>query len=825
MERGPRQMLSWMLLPVCAVLVFSALSLGRQPYTGLLLRENWVAGVEPGSPAERAGLARGDRLIALDPLQESPVAGAAPGEPLDVLRERGGTLIRIRLVPATLPRGERRMMAALLAVACGFIVLGGWVWSERRDRLTRTFFLLCLAFALLIVPYPRFGAASARQLWDVLYSGVSVFLPALFVHFFALFPESQRPVRPFRSVTRVAYGVATALLAAALALVALPKLTRVPATGALALLQAMAGLWFAAGLIAALALFARSYRQARSPDTRRRLRVALVGTILGVGPLAALVALRSLSPGLPISGERWAVLLTLLVPASFAWAAAVHRIFEFRVALRAALVIAVLALAGALVYFTGEWLAAAWRADLGTGIAGAALAFCVLTASAAGPAASGLRALGARVVPDRDEFSPAAWLARHSAGRRANAGEVLASACEAVAASLELDGCLALELGVAGPRAAATAGSTRLPAIAPGFAGRVAHVEGVVRATSASLEPADRAALEAAGVCWVLPLGEAVPRLFLLLGQRLAGPWLSLPEIRDLGRFAAHVDVLLENASLREQATVHGELDREMSRAGAIQAHLLPRRIPAYRSLDCAAAALSSESVGGDYYDFVRGPRRTFTLAVGDAAGKGVPAALMGVWAQACFRQQARRGARPGEVLSALNRELVAMDQPEAFVALLCASVEAREGRLWFANAGLTPPMLRRSDGRFEELAQSGVLLGVTPQATYEDACVELGPGDVIVLYTDGLSEARRGDDLFGTRRLREVVDAHAGRGAPDIMRELLSAAQAFADQPLDDVTVVVLKQLARPGGRRRGGPDPSQIALKFERAAADPSR
>ncbi|HEY6867090.1 MAG TPA: PP2C family protein-serine/threonine phosphatase, partial [Candidatus Eisenbacteria bacterium] len=320
------------------------------------------------------------------------------------------------------------------------------------------------------------------------------------------------------------------------------------------------------------------------------------------------------------------------------------------------------------------------------------------------------------------------------------------------------------------------------------------------------------------------PLGEALPRVFLLLGRRLAGPWLSLPEIHDLERLAGELDVLLENASLREQATVHDEFDRELTRAGTIQAHLRPRRIPAGRALDCAAAALSSEAVGGDYYDFVRGPKRTFTLAVGDAAGKGVPAALMGVWAQACFRQHARLGARPGEVLSALNRELVAMDQPQAFVALLCARVDGREGRLWFANAGLTPPLLRRRDGRFEELSQSGVLLGIKPQAVYADTLVELGEGDVVVLYTDGLSEARRGDELFGTRRLRDVMDAHARAPAAVIMRELMDAAQGFADQPLDDVTVVVLKQLARVVEARRRPVDEAQIALKLSQAPADPT-
>ena len=86
----------------------------------------------------------------------------------------------------------------------------------------------------------------------------------------------------------------------------------------------------------------------------------------------------------------------------------------------------------------------------------------------------------------------------------------------------------------------------------------------------------------------------------------------------------------------------------------------------------------------------------------------------MGVWAQACFRNEARRGASPGQVLTALNRELVSMDQPEAFVALACMRIDVRPARLTYANAGLTPPLLRRANGSVEILSESGVLLGVT---------------------------------------------------------------------------------------------------------------
>ena len=820
MERGASARLSWMLLPVCALLALAALSLPRQPYTGLLLRGDWVAHVDPASPAARAGFAPGDHVLRYPPSDfgpQNPLATAAPQRALRLLREHGGRLDEVTLTPGSLPVEERRWMALLLAVASGFVVLGGWVWSERRDRLTRTFFLMCLAFACLIAPFPRFGSAGASLLYETLYSGISVFLPALLVHFFALFPESDRPRGGAGRLTSAAYGVAIVLFAAAIVLALAPLgARREPAEE---LLQSIAALWFAAGAIIALALFVRSYVLARGEDARRRLRVALAGTLLGVGPLAAAVLLRNLFPGVALPGDRSAVALTLLVPASFAWAAGVHRVFEVRMALRAAAVLALITLMAGLVYWAGEWLAGAWRPDLGSGIAGGALAFVAFVAAIAGPAARGLRALGERVVPDQGTRTPLEILERRVDVRQGPADALLLAACEAVAEWLRLDGCAAIELA-GPPRLAARAGRTRAPDLDPAAGTQLRALAAVpVALLDAPLTPATRRALEAAGVSWIAPLAEAPARGALLLGHRLSGTWLSVPESRELQRFAAHLEVLIENLALRAAATAHGAIDRELSRAHAIQAHLMPRRAPLYPSLDCAAAALSSEAVGGDYYDFVKTPGRVLTLAVGDAAGKGVPAALMGVWAQACFRNEARRGAGPGQVLTALNRELVSMEQPEAFVALACMRIEVQAARLMYANAGLTPPLLRRADGRVEELAESGVLLGVTPEARYGDTPVDLEAGDTVVLYTDGLTEARRGEEMFGPERLAAALEACAGQRASEIARNLLQAVQEFTDQPLDDLTVVVLKQITVPV---RSASVAMQKTLKWRTASAD---
>jgi len=824
MDRGTSSaLLTWMLVPVTAGLILSALSLPHQPYAGLTLRGDRVVAVVPRGPAERAGLAPGDVLVPLPgqpAFTRSPVAYLVPGQPLVVLRERAGRLEAIRLVPEALPVGERRMMAALLAVASGFVLLGGWVWSERRDRLARTFFLLCVAFAWLIAPPPRFGSPASGGLYDSLYTCVGLYLPALFIHFFALFPESGRPRGGLRSVTAVGYGVATGLFGTSFLVMLAEAVFPAQARAAQSLIEGMAGLWFALGLLIALVLFAGSYRRSRSADARRRLRVALVGTVFGALPLAALVAVRNLLPGAPAPGERAAVILTLLVPASFAWATAVHRVFEFKVALRAAVVLLLLAVAGATVYVAGEWLAAAWRRDLGSGLAGGGLAFVALAAAVAGPASRWLRSLGERVVPD--EASATERLDADPASRRGEPAALVAAACRALCDAFHLDGCLALEIVRGGLlRTAARTGATAVPPPDTDFTAALPESGGVIALDDLRLRAPDRRALERSGVAWLLPVGGHEPHC-LLLGRRLGGSWFGLEEQRDLRRFAGPLEVLIENARLRAEASHQGSFGRELSRAGAIQAHLLPRRVPVFRSLDCAAAALSSEPIGGDYYDFVRGPGRVVTLAVGDAAGKGIPAALMGTWVHSAFRDRARSSPGPGRLLTALNHDLVALNQPDAFVALLCARLDVRDATLTFSNAGLTPPLLRRRDGRFEELTESGTLLGVAPQARYEDTRVELDAGDLIVLYSDGLTEARRGVEEFGPEGVRRVLDAHHREGAAGILRALLAAVQSFADQPLDDVTVVILKQVSPPV---RGTSAPQQEELKLQGQGADTAR
>jgi len=301
-----------------------------------------------------------------------------------------------------------------------------------------------------------------------------------------------------------------------------------------------------------------------------------------------------------------------------------------------------------------------------------------------------------------------------------------------------------------------------------------------------------------------------------------------------VSRFVRLLSLALENLSLRHAARTHGELDRELALAGAIQTHLLPRRAPVYPTLDCAAATLSCEAVGGDYYDFVERGTRELTLVVGDAAGKGVPAALRLAGVQARFKSEVMRGQDPGSLLQTFNLELARHQHPENFVGLVCARIDVRAGQVLLANAGLEPPLLRRRSGAWESMAVGGVLLGVDAEADYPEARADLLAGDMVLIYTDGLTEARRGDELFGTERVREVVDRNAHRRAGDLVQALIQAARSFTDRPLDDLTVVVLKQLAdpptiaaRPHPLRNGSSPPAwlPIAIGETTEAVSPAR
>jgi sigma-B regulation protein RsbU (phosphoserine phosphatase) len=240
-------------------------------------------------------------------------------------------------------------------------------------------------------------------------------------------------------------------------------------------------------------------------------------------------------------------------------------------------------------------------------------------------------------------------------------------------------------------------------------------------------------------------------------------------------------------------------LEEEMRLARAIQERLLPRSLPEVAGLDVAVCARPNRVVAGDYHDMVALPGGGVVVAVADVAGKGAPASLLMANVQAAVRLLAPEldAPDPRSILSTitarLNGVISGNTAPGIFVTLVWGVWDGR--RLTYCNAGHPPPRVVRDDGGIESLDVGGPLLGVVPDAVYEAATVTLNRGDFAILYSDGLSEARRGDEEYGDTRLDELLAESRAGTAQQVLDAACDDSVDFSGgPPIDDLTVLVLK-------------------------------
>ena len=265
---------------------------------------------------------------------------------------------------------------------------------------------------------------------------------------------------------------------------------------------------------------------------------------------------------------------------------------------------------------------------------------------------------------------------------------------------------------------------------------------------------------------------------------------------------ASSAAMALENHRLNlarlEQERAEIRRRDEMRLAHDIQTHLLPRTVPALAGYDIAGRSLPARGVGGDYFDIVPVGEGRAALCLGDVCGKGVPAALLMANLQASIRGQTLLGASPAACLAQTNRLLCESTDPEKFVTCFYGILDARENHLHYANAGHERPLLVSAEGEYVALDPGGLVLGVEPGETYPEACVDIQPGEVFVLYSDGITEAWNEDEEeFGLERLVDVLAAHRKAAAADVLEAVLTAVEAHAgDAPVsDDRTLVVVRR------------------------------
>ena len=234
---------------------------------------------------------------------------------------------------------------------------------------------------------------------------------------------------------------------------------------------------------------------------------------------------------------------------------------------------------------------------------------------------------------------------------------------------------------------------------------------------------------------------------------------------------------------------------RELEEARRIQRKLLPASMPQIDGFEIAASWQPASGVGGDCYDaFAFGPSR-IGLSIADVVGKGIPAALLMSNLQAAVRAFATDAAQPAEIAQQVNRILCGHIADGRFITFVYCAIDADEGTLTYANAGHLPPILVRADGNVERLTIGGAVLGVLPDSAYEQGRIALRSGDRLVLYTDGITEARDADDLeFGEQQLIDLAVGNRTCSAPALQARLAEAIAAHTSNRFhDDATLIVM--------------------------------
>lgn len=266
-----------------------------------------------------------------------------------------------------------------------------------------------------------------------------------------------------------------------------------------------------------------------------------------------------------------------------------------------------------------------------------------------------------------------------------------------------------------------------------------------------------------------------------------------------LRAFAAQTAVTLNNSIMLYKSLEVKQFEKELEIAKGIQRTLLPQQVPDISGYDFAASNISSRQIGGDLYDFVEFSSNEVGVAIGDVAGKGIPGAMLMAALSASFREQVRKTRSTEQVLRYVNEALFDQTETDKFATFFYGILDPGSGEFTFTNAGHNPPILMRSTGKSENLSKGGSVIGFIKDLTFSHSSVKLESGDVIFMYTDGLSEAEdKNSIMFGDARIQASLAKYSHRSADKIIENLVNEVKKFTgiDHQEDDLTMVVIKKL-----------------------------
>jgi len=814
---------------------------------------NRIQYLDPG--AVRAGIHAGDLLLAVNGVPYTgtgmlgdALAHARPGVAIQLTilsQGAGGGGERTVSLPVTQTPIQSWELASNLMLyfllPAASLLLGFWVAAVRpRDPLAWLLLLLMMTFPHIIESYKAWGWGPGwREAGMIYHMTLQCSFPIVMFLFGRFFPEPFPKGSRYDLIWRtVQWGGALpfALLAVGSVIVTVGQLSNYKSVAPLVqlfkpfdrvaaiLVYILAGSFFSA--------MAVRLRLTRSADAKRRLRLVYWGATYAFGPALFLTIFSLVAGKTPAEVfPKWliVVLLSLLVifPLTLAYAIVVQKAMAVGVVVRQGLQYA-LAKNGMLVL----------QGIVVTGILAAASAMAAdihrnrpqrITAIAIGVLAI--------VVIRRTRGRLRTWLDRRFFREAYNADQVLSDLSEQVRSMVEpklLVETVASRLSsiLHVPQVAVLLGASDFyqPAVAMGY-GSVPDLifprdRGTAKVLQRRKEPAyvylndrdswlyredgiseeERGKLATLHSELLLPLSVREKLLgFISRGPKKSEEPYTGTDVRLLRSVAAQTGLALENADLMREIAAEiaqrERMNREVEIAREVQERLFPQKLPAIAGLDYAGHCRPALGVGGDYYDFLALPHGRLGVAIGDVSGKGIAAALTMASLQASLRGEATRAPENlAAAVSNVNRLVYEASSDSRYATFFYGQYDPGTRQFDYVNAGHNPPMLFHcADGRWTvtRLDVGGVVVGLLESYPYQQGRVAMSAGDVLVAFTDGISEAmNKADEEWGEERMIKVIEACQGLAAAAILQRILSAADAFAAgaEQHDDMTLVILR-------------------------------
>lgn len=804
------------------------LALDRFPDFGMQVRFFEVIRVAPGGPADRAGFRVGDQVVEQNGISRDEMitllrehGRIRPGEEVRFLVERKGERIERVVTTGTLGPRQRLTPLSQTVVALCFLAVGIVVYRNRSDRVAKIFYLVCVLFGFYLIKPPATGDVRLQMMIKIARDAAILFLPPLFLHFVLNFPHEKRVprwlvfLRPLGRVVRFPlYGVSLLLFVVATILTVLIYTTGEITPESLVLHQVVVVLYFFGCIVSGVGAFIHSFAKTRSAVMRRKLRGVVIGTAVALVPIVFVNIWRQIRPESDFTWAPAVYLLAAALPVSFGHAIVRYRLLDVELIIKRSILYTLLTAFLAMTYLVFvELVSRLLQQVTGSSDIPATLLSLFLIALLFSPARELFQKWVDRTFY-REKYEHRKTLHDFSTALTSilDRNVLLRQMTERISTSLHVPKVAVFlrdpagtglvlrgETGLAGldPACARFDGEDRIPGLLKSRA-EILQVEQMSEVERAeALTEAERARIGELDTALLLPLLSGDEMVGLIsLGRKRSGGFYSREDHQLLRTLANHAALAIENSTLHHNTIEKERLEQELRLAREIQLGFLPSAPPDLPEVELAARNVPCEEIGGDYYDFIITRPYGLGIAIGDATGDGVPAALLMANLQASFRMEATVHTSPADALARVNAFTYRQTQDTRFVTFFYGVIDLKTGLFRYANAGHNPPMLVHPIGTWRYLDDSDLILGVDPGTVYREHALHLSEGDMLVLYTDGVTdEPNANEESFGMKRLEQIVIPNRHLPPADLCERILAEVTEFmGEEPGDDVTLMVVK-------------------------------